>query len=69
MITKFINREKELAFLEKKYKEQRSGFLVIYGRRRVGKTELLNQFAKKHRALYLVARQESKKDQLKKHHG
>ena len=42
MEPKFINRSKELKFLEDKYKEK--GMIVIYGRRRVGKTELITHF-------------------------
>jgi hypothetical protein len=48
----FINREKELAFLEKKYREKKSQLILIYGRRRVGKTELLRQFAKEKNSIY-----------------
>jgi len=39
-----INREGELAFLKTKLYEQTPQLLIIYGRRRVGKTELLIQF-------------------------
>jgi len=38
----------------------------MYGRRRVGKTELLREFSRKTGAIYLLARRESKKDQLEK---
>jgi AAA+ ATPase superfamily predicted ATPase len=37
---------------------------VIYGRRRVGKTSLIQRFFASHPGLYLVGRQESEKDQL-----
>jgi len=36
---KFINRKRELEFLERAYNSDRAEFLVIYGRRRIGKTE------------------------------
>ena len=39
----FINREKELSFLEKAYRSDRAELIVIYGRRRVGKTELVKK--------------------------
>lgn len=42
----FIGREAELAFLEDKYKEERGQLIVLYGRRRVGKTETLREFCK-----------------------
>ena len=37
----FIGREKELDFLENKYAEKDGQLVVLYGRRRVGKTETL----------------------------
>jgi AAA+ ATPase superfamily predicted ATPase len=40
----FINREKELAALEKFWKEDDAQLIVIYGKRRIGKTELIKQF-------------------------
>jgi len=42
----FIGREKELEFLNKRYKSGQAEFIVVYGRRRVGKTELLTEFCK-----------------------
>ena len=60
----FKNRIKEIKIFEDLHQEKKPKLVILYGRRRVGKTELLIQFAKKHRALYLVARQESEKNQL-----
>lgn len=40
----FIGRERELASLNRLYISDRFEFAVIYGRRRVGKTALINQF-------------------------
>ena len=37
----FIGREQEIQLLERIYTENRSSFVAIYGRRRVGKTELI----------------------------
>lgn len=37
----FIGRETELKFLNDKYKEEKGQMIVLYGRRRVGKTETL----------------------------
>ncbi|WP_048055578.1 ATP-binding protein [Methanotorris igneus] len=42
----FINRKEELSFLEKLYKSNKKEVLILYGRRRVGKTELIKQFIK-----------------------
>lgn len=42
---KFIGRDQELLALEKMYQKSTFQMLVLYGRRRIGKTTLLNQFA------------------------
>lgn len=65
----FKNRKKEIKILEDIYKSGKPKLVILYGRRRVGKTELLNEFSRKHKSLYLLARQESVKDQLKKMSG
>ena len=46
----FIDREQELEFLENRYKNGNFEFIIIYGKRRVGKTELIKKFlaGKKH---------------------
>ena len=43
----FIGREQELKFLQDKYDEKKGQLIVLYGRRRVGKTETLREFCKK----------------------
>ena len=42
----FIGRENELHTLDKLYHSDKFEFAVIYGRRRVGKTALISEFAK-----------------------
>lgn len=42
----FIGREQELRFLQEKYEDRNGQLVVLYGRRRVGKTETLRQFCK-----------------------
>jgi len=54
-MNRFINRGIEIDFLEKKYRSQGSQFIVLYGRRRVGKTELIKQFCKDKNSIYLLA--------------
>ena len=54
-MNRFINRDVEIDFLEKKYKSQGSQFIILYGRRRVGKTELIKQFCKDKNSIYLLA--------------
>ena len=41
-----IGREDELKMLNKRYDSARFEMVVIYGRRRVGKTALINEFVK-----------------------
>jgi len=42
----FIDRKREMAFLQDAFNSKRSEFIIIYGKRRVGKTELVKQFFK-----------------------
>ena len=51
----FINRVRELAFLEKRYAAPQAELVVLYGRRRVGKTELLRRFCEGKRHFFYVA--------------
>jgi len=49
----FVNRTTELELLEKRYASGKAEFFVLYGRRRVGKTELLAHFCEGKRAIFL----------------
>lgn len=60
----FINREKELESLNEAYKDRKAQFIVIYGKRRVGKTELLKQFFKNIPHIYFLADKAPEKEQL-----
>lgn len=51
----FIGREKELGVLNSKIASNRFEFGIIYGRRRIGKTRLLQEVVKSHNAIYYVA--------------
>ena len=53
----FIGRQQELELLEREYQKQGS-FVVIYGRRRIGKTTLIREFIKNKRAFYFLATEE-----------
>ena len=61
----FIGREKELKFLEDKYNETGGQLIVLYGRRRIGKTETLKEFCKGKQHIYLSCRECTDKLQLK----
>lgn len=61
----FIGRETELQFLEERYNSNRSELVVLYGRRRVGKTETLRQFCKNKPHIFFSCRECTDKLQLK----
>lgn len=54
MLEKFVNREYELKILDKRYDAKKPEFLIIYGRRRVGKTELIKRSFEKKKHLYFL---------------
>lgn len=62
----FIGREKELAVLNDMYEQDRFQLFVLYGRRRVGKTTLLNEFCKNKPAIFYSAEQSNNKLNLEK---
>ena len=62
----FIGREKELDFLENKYAEKDGQLVVLYGRRRVGKTETLREFCKGKKHIFYSCTQSTDKVQLQK---
>jgi len=61
----FVNRTEELGYLEKLYKEKNARLLIIYGRRRIGKTELLRQFSKDKKHLFFSSDLSSEQEQLR----
>lgn len=62
---KFIGRKEELGKLEAEY--QRDGsFVVVYGRRRVGKTTLIKEFIKNKTAFYYLATEELEVQSMKR---
>ena len=62
---RFINREQELSLLEAEYSRDGASFVVIYGRRRTGKTTLIQQFIKnKPLKVYLFANEEAPFQQI-----
>jgi len=66
MLLKFINRKKELEFLKEKRKEEKSQLIVIYGRRRIGKTELIRQFIKNKPSFYFLAKKQKTELELER---
>lgn len=53
----FIGRRRELGLLEEAFAQDRSTFVPIYGRRRIGKSELILQFLRGKPAVYAVGKQ------------
>ena len=60
----FIGRERELNTLDNLYESNKFEFTVIYGRRRVGKTALINQFIWDKRAIYFMGVESNEKQNL-----
>jgi hypothetical protein len=61
----FLGRDRELALLEELCERGSPELFVLYGRRRVGKTELLQRFCGGRRAVYFQAAQVREKDNLR----
>lgn len=55
----FIDRKEELETLENEYNKENAAFVVVYGRRRIGKTTLIRHFCEGKRSLYFLATEES----------
>lgn len=55
----FIDREKELSTLEREYAREGASLVILYGRRRVGKTTLISEFIQNKNALFFLASEES----------
>jgi len=60
----FIGRERELATLNNLYASNKFEFIVIYGRRRVGKTALINQFIEGKNTIYFMGVESNAKQNL-----
>ena len=55
----FIDRELETETLQNEYERDGSALVVLYGRRRVGKTTLISEFIKDKKALFFLASEEA----------
>lgn len=60
----FIGRKNELAFLNRAYGSDKAELVVLYGRRRVGKTELLREFCKDKPNIFYLCRKYTDEEQL-----
>ncbi|MCP4656711.1 MAG: ATP-binding protein [bacterium] len=62
----FVNRERELEALEARYRSSQAEFVIVTGRRRIGKTALLAAFAAGKRVLRFTAYLDSEESQLRR---
>jgi hypothetical protein len=62
----FIGRKDELKILENLYNSNQFEMLVIYGRRRIGKTTLLSKFSEDKNSIFFVAEEMNEKLLLEK---
>ena len=60
----FIGRKNELKQLNEQYNSDRFEFAVIYGRRRIGKTSLIQEFIKDKNALFFTGLETTQKQNL-----
>ena len=60
----FLCREQELKLLQKRYEKNSLECVVIYGRRRVGKTALIQEFVKDKPVIFFPALQANARDNL-----
>ena len=60
----FIGRARELASLNKLYDSGKFEFVVLYGRRRVGKTALINHFIDGKPTIYFMGVESNAKQNL-----
>lgn len=55
----FVDRQQEMETLQSEYERNGSALVVLYGRRRVGKTTLISEFIRDKNALFFLASEES----------
>ncbi len=60
----FINRKNELFLLEDSWARDEAEFVVLYGRRRIGKTRLVLEFMEGRDGIFFIAEDTSKKVQI-----
>ena len=61
---RFIDRADELALLESEWSRGRASFVVLYGRRRIGKTRLILEFLKNRKGVFYIAEDTNRKVQI-----
>ena len=62
---RFVNRKEEFGILNRDWNRSENGFMVVYGRRRIGKTKLIEEFLKNKSGIRYTAEDTSKRIQIK----
>ena len=65
----FWDRQRELGVLEREYNRKKGSLVVIYGRRRVGKTTLIKEFIRDKPAMYFLADEQLENVQRRRFQG
>ena len=63
-MTEFIGRKEELAFLQEKYEARGGQLVILYGRRRIGKTETIRRFCEGKEPVFFTCTQTEDRNQL-----
>ena len=61
----FIGRKEELQFLEERYQSKTAQLIILYGRRRIGKTETLRHFCENKPHVFYSCTECTNEQQLK----
>lgn len=62
---KFVDRKDQMDLLEKAWTSENAQFIVLYGRRRVGKTRLILEFIEGKEGIFYIAEDENPRSQIK----
>ena len=65
----FWDREMEMKYLKEKYESGKSELLIIYGRRRIGKTKILEKFIENFGGIYFLAARTSVRENIERFAG
>ena len=64
MFSIFIDRKDALGLFEEEWKKKKGRLIILYGRRRIGKSRLLREFMKDKKGVYYIAEDISYKIQI-----
>jgi len=64
-LKRFVDRDEELHFLDEQYVGESAALVVLYGRRRVGKTSLVHQFVQTKPFIYFLASEEAERQNMR----